>query len=45
MTTLACPSYVSHRFPAEIISHTIWLYFRFPLSLRMVDGFCQPSRQ
>jgi len=26
-----------HRFPAEIISHSVWLYFRFPLSLRMVD--------
>jgi putative transposase len=25
------------RFPAEIISHAVWLYFRFPLSLRMVD--------
>ncbi|MEZ0167331.1 IS6 family transposase [Microvirga sp. TS319] len=24
-----------HRFPAEVISHAIWLYFRFPLSLRM----------
>jgi len=23
--------------PAEIISHAVWLYFRFPLSLRMVD--------
>ncbi len=26
-----------HRFPAEVISHAIWLYFRFPLSLRMVE--------
>ncbi len=25
------------RFPAEIIEHTVWLYFRFPLSLRMVE--------
>jgi len=23
--------------PAEVISHAVWLYFRFPLSLRMVD--------
>ncbi len=37
MTTPACPSYVGYRFPAEIISHAVWLYFRFPLSLRMVD--------
>ena len=37
MTTPACPSYVGYRFPAEIICHAVWLYFRFPLSLRMVD--------
>lgn len=37
MTTLGYPSYAGCRFPAEIISHAIWLYFRFPLSLRMVD--------
>ena len=23
--------------PAEIISYAVWLYFRFPLSLRMVE--------
>ncbi len=32
-----CPSYAGYRFPAEVISHAVWLYFRFPLSLRMVD--------
>ena len=37
MTTSACPSYAGYRFPPEIISHAVWLYFRFPLSLRMVD--------
>jgi putative transposase len=37
MTTLASPSYAGHRFPAEVISHAVWLYFRFPLSLRMVE--------
>ena len=26
-----------HPFPAEIISHAVWLYFRFPLGLRMVE--------
>ena len=31
------PLYRRHRFPAEIISHALWLYFRFPLSLRMVE--------
>ena len=37
MTTPVCPSYAGYRFPAEIISHAVWLYFRFPLSLRMVE--------
>ena len=31
------PIYRRHRFPAEIIAHAVWLYFRFPLSLRMVE--------
>ncbi len=26
-----------HRFPGEIISHAVWLYFRFPLSHRDVE--------
>jgi putative transposase len=30
-------SYKRHRFPGEIIAHTVWLYFRFPLSLRLVE--------
>src|SRR5438132_8439321 len=29
--------YAGHRYPAEVISYAIWLYFRFPLSLRMVE--------
>lgn len=29
--------YHRHRFPPEIISYAVWLYFRFPLSLRMVE--------
>jgi putative transposase len=37
MTTPTCPSYAGYRFPPEIISHAVWLSFRFPLSLRMVD--------
>jgi putative transposase len=37
MTIRTSPSYSGHRFPAEIISHAVWLYFRFPLSLRMVE--------
>jgi len=29
--------YHRHRFPAEIISHCVWLYFRFTLSFRDVE--------
>ena len=31
------PSYQRHRFPSEIISHAVWLYHRFCLSLREVE--------
>jgi putative transposase len=27
----ASPSYRGHRYPVEVISHCVWLYFRFPL--------------
>ena len=37
MTTAARARYEGHRFPAEVIGHAVWLYFRFPLSLRMVE--------
>jgi putative transposase len=30
-------SHPRHRFPAEIISHTVWLYYVFGLSLRDVE--------
>jgi hypothetical protein len=29
--------YAGYRFPAEVISHAFWLYFRFPLSVSMVE--------
>ena len=29
--------YKNYRFPAEIISHGVWLYFRFCLSYRITD--------
>ena len=29
--------YARHRFPAEVISYAVWLYFRFPLSPQMVE--------
>jgi putative transposase len=37
MTPLRQSRYARHRFPAEVISYAVWLYFRFPLSLRMVE--------
>ena len=37
MTTPARSRYAGHRFPPEVIGHAIWLDFRFPLSLRMVE--------
>ncbi len=39
MTTPVCLSYAGYRFPVEIISQAVWLYFRFPLCLRNVDEF------
>jgi putative transposase len=29
--------YAGYRFSAEVINQAVWLYFRFPLSLRMVE--------
>ena len=38
MSTPSSPNhYKNHRFPAEIISHAVWLYFRFCLSFRDVE--------
>ena len=37
MRTAKDPLYRRHRFPPEVISYAVWLYFRFPLSLRMVE--------
>jgi putative transposase len=36
-TTMPVNPYKNHRFPAEIISHAVWLYFRFCLSYRDVE--------
>ncbi len=30
-------NYKNHRFPPEIIARAVWLYCRFPLSLRHVE--------
>ena len=37
MTSTTKNPYAGHRFPPELISYTVWLYYRFPLSLRMVE--------
>jgi putative transposase len=33
-------SYSGYRFPHDVIIYAVWLYYRFPLSLRMVEGYC-----
>jgi hypothetical protein len=38
MTETSLAHFRRHRFPAEIIAHAVWLYFRVPLSLRDVEG-------
>ena len=30
-------SFKRHRFPADVIRHAVWLYFRFSLSFRDVE--------
>jgi putative transposase len=37
MTTPADRRYADYRFPAGVIGTAVLLYFRFPLSLRMVE--------
>lgn len=37
MTEEPFARYHRHRFPAEIIVHAVWLYYRFALSLRDVE--------
>ncbi len=37
MTTLRDPRYAGYRYLAEVIVTAVWLYFRFPLSMRMVE--------
>jgi len=32
-------SFKRHRYPADVIRHAVWLYFRFTLSLRDVEDF------
>jgi putative transposase len=37
MTTSPDARLAGYRYPSEIITTAVWLYFRFPLSLRMVE--------
>jgi putative transposase len=37
MTTPRDPLFAGYRHPTELISYAVWLYFRFPLSLRMLE--------
>ncbi len=37
MGVVSSSLYQGHRYPAEIISHCVWLYHRFPLSFREVE--------
>ncbi len=36
--------YKRHRFPGEVISHAVWLYFRFLLSYRDVEEVLAAGR-
>ena len=36
-TVTPATRYKYHRFPTELISHAVWLYFRFCLSCRDVE--------
>ncbi|MBB3571030.1 transposase-like protein [Rhizobium sp. BK491] len=37
MTEAPHAHFKRHRFPVKIIAHAVWLYYRFPLSLRDVE--------
>ncbi len=34
--------YAGYRFPRDVISYAVWLFYRFPLSLRMVEELLAP---
>jgi hypothetical protein len=42
---ISTSSYPRHRFPAEIISHAVWLYHVFSLSLRDVELILAETRR
>src|SRR6201995_1572065 len=42
-TNTTAADYKGFRFPSEIISHAVWLYFRFSLSFRDVEELLAQS--
>jgi putative transposase len=36
-SSVAKSPYAGYRFPGGVISQAVWQYFRFPLSLRMIE--------
>ena len=40
----ATQRYKNHRFPGEIVSHRVWLYYRFTLSCRDVQEILMDLR-
>ena len=42
--TSQAPSYHGYRFPPEIISYAVWLYYRFGLSFRDVEDLLAQRR-
>jgi hypothetical protein len=42
-TNTTSPDYKGFRFPPEMISHAVWLYFRFSLSFRDVEELLAES--
>lgn len=43
-SSAAAISFKGYRFPPDIISYAVWLYCRFPLSLRMVEEMLAARR-
>jgi putative transposase len=37
-------SYAGYRFPPDVISYAVWLYYRFPVSLRIGRGTAGRTR-
>ncbi len=42
---MTAPSYRGYRFPADVIQRAVWMYLRFTLSCRDVEGFVTSLEQ